>query len=106
MLPLLLRCSPARGPCTRLLPLLLRCRRAQGPCTRLLSLLQCSQARCACTPLLLLHFQVQPTIRLAAGFDPKEPAMWVWEGVIMHLDDEALRRTLAVMRRLSAPGSS
>jgi methyltransferase (TIGR00027 family) len=29
-----------------------------------------------------------------AGFDPKEPALFVWEGVIMYLDREAVEATL------------
>lgn len=41
----------------------------------------------------------------AAGFDPSLPTAWVWEGVIMYLDDAALRGTLAAVRKLSAPGS-
>jgi methyltransferase (TIGR00027 family) len=40
-----------------------------------------------------------------AGHDPTQPTLWVWEGVIMYLDDAALRGTLGVIRRGSAPGS-
>jgi methyltransferase (TIGR00027 family) len=40
-----------------------------------------------------------------AGFDPATPTVWIWEGVIMYLDDAALRGTLAAIRKLSAPGS-
>lgn len=40
-----------------------------------------------------------------AGHDPSQPTLWVWEGVIMYLDDTALRSTLGVIRRRSAPGS-
>jgi methyltransferase (TIGR00027 family) len=40
----------------------------------------------------------------AAGFDPKVPTAWVWEGVIMYLDDAALRSTLAAVAKLSAKG--
>ena len=42
----------------------------------------------------------------AAGHDPSVPTLWVWEGVIMYLDDAALRGTLAVIRELSAAGST
>lgn len=42
---------------------------------------------------------------LAAGYDASVPTLWVWEGVIMYLDDAALRETLASIRRLAAPGS-
>lgn len=41
-----------------------------------------------------------------AGFDASVPTLWVWEGVIMYLDDQALRRTLRELRELSAPGST
>jgi methyltransferase (TIGR00027 family) len=42
----------------------------------------------------------------AAGYDSNVPTVWVWEGVIMYLDDAALRSTLNAVRRLSAPGST
>jgi methyltransferase (TIGR00027 family) len=42
----------------------------------------------------------------AHGFDGAEPTLWVWEGVVMYLDDHAVDTTLAAMRRLSAPGST
>jgi len=42
----------------------------------------------------------------AAGFDPTVRTAWVWEGVIMYLDDAALRTTLRAVRALSAPGST
>jgi methyltransferase (TIGR00027 family) len=29
-----------------------------------------------------------------AGFRPNEPTVWIWEGVVMYLTDDALRRTL------------
>jgi methyltransferase (TIGR00027 family) len=41
----------------------------------------------------------------AAGFDATLPTAWVWEGVIMYLDDTALRKTLASIRALFVPGS-
>jgi methyltransferase (TIGR00027 family) len=41
-----------------------------------------------------------------AGFDAAVPTTWVWEGVIMYLDDAALRGTLREVRRLSAAGST
>jgi methyltransferase (TIGR00027 family) len=40
-----------------------------------------------------------------AGHDLRAPSLWVWEGVIMYLDDAALRSTLSTVRRLSPPGS-
>jgi methyltransferase (TIGR00027 family) len=43
---------------------------------------------------------------IAAGFHVNAPAVWVWEGVIMYLDDAALRGTLTSIRTLSAPGST
>lgn len=42
----------------------------------------------------------------AVGFDPNVPTCWLWEGVIMYLDDAALRGTLQVLRKLSAAGST
>jgi methyltransferase (TIGR00027 family) len=42
----------------------------------------------------------------SAGFDANVPTLWIWEGVIMYLDDRALRRTLDELRKLSAPGST
>jgi methyltransferase (TIGR00027 family) len=41
-----------------------------------------------------------------AGHDPNVPTVWVWEGVIMYLDDAALRSTLAAIRASSAPDST
>jgi methyltransferase (TIGR00027 family) len=42
----------------------------------------------------------------SAGFDARVPTLWIWEGVIMYLDDLALRGTLSELRKLSAPGST
>jgi methyltransferase (TIGR00027 family) len=42
----------------------------------------------------------------AAGHDRKQPTLWLWEGVVMYLDDVALRSTLTAVRRLSAPSST
>lgn len=45
--------------------------------------------------------------RLAsAGHDAGAPTVWIWEGVVMYLPDEALRATLASVRARSAPGSA
>lgn len=41
----------------------------------------------------------------SVGHRADEPTVWVWEGVIMYLDDAALRGTLAVVRKRSASGS-
>jgi O-methyltransferase involved in polyketide biosynthesis len=40
-----------------------------------------------------------------AGHSPGEPTTWIWEGVVMYLDDGALRRGLQGIARASAPGS-
>jgi methyltransferase (TIGR00027 family) len=39
-------------------------------------------------------------------FRSDRPTVWVWEGVVMYLTDEAVRVTLADMSRCSAPGST
>jgi methyltransferase (TIGR00027 family) len=41
-----------------------------------------------------------------AGFNAAQPTVWLWEGVVMYLTDEAMRRTLADVRQLSAFGST
>jgi methyltransferase (TIGR00027 family) len=41
----------------------------------------------------------------AAGHDAAIATTWIWEGVIMYLDDAALRGTLAEIRAASGPGS-
>lgn len=41
----------------------------------------------------------------AAGLEVGAPTVWVWEGVSMYLDEPAVRATLDLVRRLSAPGS-
>jgi len=41
----------------------------------------------------------------AAGFRPSEPTVWVWEGVVMYLTDEAVGRTLREIARGSLSGS-
>lgn len=44
--------------------------------------------------------------RLAAGgHDATKPTIWVWEGVVMYLADEAVRATLEAIRARSAAGS-
>jgi methyltransferase (TIGR00027 family) len=40
-----------------------------------------------------------------SGFVPGRLCLWVWEGVSMYLDEAAVRATLDLVRRLSAPGS-
>ena len=42
---------------------------------------------------------------LAAGFDPHQPTLWLWEGVTPYLHPDATRATLGTLRRLSAPAS-
>ncbi|WP_225098620.1 SAM-dependent methyltransferase [Streptomyces sp. CoH27] len=42
---------------------------------------------------------------LAAGFRPGEPTVWVMEGLLFFLPEEAVRGLLATLRRLSGPDS-
>jgi methyltransferase (TIGR00027 family) len=39
-------------------------------------------------------------------FRADQPTVWVWEGVVMYLTDEAVRATLADIAHCSAPGST
>lgn len=41
----------------------------------------------------------------SAGFDASKPSVWVWSGVVHYLTDEAVRATVAELKKLSAPGS-
>jgi methyltransferase (TIGR00027 family) len=41
-----------------------------------------------------------------AGHRAGEPTIWVWEGVVMYLTDEAVRTTLAAVAARSAPTSA
>lgn len=41
----------------------------------------------------------------AAGHDPTQPTTWIWEGVVMYLTRAEIEASLAVITRLSAPGS-
>jgi methyltransferase (TIGR00027 family) len=41
----------------------------------------------------------------AAGFDPRLPTTWVWEGVVPYLTPAQVRATLGQVAQLSAPGS-
>lgn len=41
----------------------------------------------------------------AAGLEVGALTLWVWEGVSMYLEEPAVRATLDLVRRLSAPGS-
>jgi methyltransferase (TIGR00027 family) len=41
-----------------------------------------------------------------AGHRKREPTIWVWEGVVMYLSDEALRSTLRTIGPRSAAGST
>jgi methyltransferase (TIGR00027 family) len=43
---------------------------------------------------------------VAAGFRRDVPTAWVWEGVVMYLTDDAVRRALAGMAAISAPRSA
>ena len=53
----------------------------------------------------LRHDQLAAALR-CAGHDPSAPSVWIWEGVIMYLDDAALRGTLEAIRSASGPGST
>jgi methyltransferase (TIGR00027 family) len=41
----------------------------------------------------------------AAGFEPRLPTTWVWEGVVPYLTPAQVRATLGQVAQLSAPGS-
>lgn len=41
----------------------------------------------------------------SAGLDPSKRTLWVWEGVVMYLDESAVRETLRLVARLSSPGA-
>jgi methyltransferase (TIGR00027 family) len=40
-----------------------------------------------------------------AGHDAGRPTTWIWEGVVMYLDQDAIEATLSVLQRRSAPAS-
>jgi methyltransferase (TIGR00027 family) len=42
----------------------------------------------------------------ASGFVPENPTIWVWEGVVMYLTNEAVRRTLGDIASCSTSGST
>lgn len=42
---------------------------------------------------------------IAAGFDPSLPSVWVAEGLVMYLSDEAVTTLLRELHSVSAPGS-
>jgi methyltransferase (TIGR00027 family) len=46
-----------------------------------------------------------PQALRAAGFDPAQPTVWLVEGLLMYLTDEANEALLAGLTELSAPGS-
>lgn len=39
------------------------------------------------------------------GFDPTQPALFFYEGVLMYLDEDGVKRTLTQVRQVAAPGS-
>jgi methyltransferase (TIGR00027 family) len=45
------------------------------------------------------------TALASAGHDPARATTWIWEGVTMYLDDDAVRGTLEKVRAASAAGS-
>jgi methyltransferase (TIGR00027 family) len=48
--------------------------------------------------------QLAPLIK-SAGFDPRQPSFWLWEGVTMYLRPEEVSANLGAFAALSAPGS-
>jgi methyltransferase (TIGR00027 family) len=44
-------------------------------------------------------------VLLAAGFDPRAPSFWIWEGVTVYLTRDAIAATLRAVGELSAPAS-
>ncbi len=46
-----------------------------------------------------------PRALAAAGFDPAAPSAWLVEGLLMYLDEAAVRSLLAATAALAAPGS-
>lgn len=42
---------------------------------------------------------------IEAGFDPAEPTLWVMEGLLFFLPEDAVRGLLSTLHRLSGPGS-
>jgi methyltransferase (TIGR00027 family) len=42
---------------------------------------------------------------IEAGFDRNLPSIWIWEGVVMYLSNDAMRGTLRAIARLSSEGS-
>ena len=55
-----------------------------------------------------LDFQTESVedVLLSAGFDPRKPTFFTWEGVSMYLSRAAVHATLGALRRLAAPGSA
>lgn len=41
----------------------------------------------------------------SAGFDPKAPSFWIWEGVTIYLTVDTIAATLRAVGELAAPGS-
>ena len=50
------------------------------------------------------HDRLAPLIE-KAGFDPRQPSFWLWEGVTMYLRPEEVSANLGAFAALSAPGS-
>jgi methyltransferase (TIGR00027 family) len=55
-------------------------------------------------PMNFERDQLAPRLR-EAGFDPRKPAFWLWEGVTMYLRPAGVAATLGAIRALSAAGS-
>jgi methyltransferase (TIGR00027 family) len=45
-------------------------------------------------------------VLLAAGYEPSEPTLWLWEAVAVYLTPQAIERTFAAVAALSASGST
>ena len=47
-----------------------------------------------------------PIALTESGFDPNAPTVWLIEGLLQYLDEDAVRTLFARVDRLSAPGST
>jgi methyltransferase (TIGR00027 family) len=72
---------------------------------RRVALLGPALAELSFVPIDFTRDDLEQTLQ-AAGHQPSVPTVWLWEGVIMYLDDVALRKTLNAIRHMSAPGST
>ncbi|WP_176728911.1 SAM-dependent methyltransferase [Thermogemmatispora onikobensis] len=71
-------------------------------------ILQAQQARPGCRRHLIpadLTETSWPTHLLEAGYDPALPAIWLVEGLLFYLPNEAIHQLLGLISKLSAPQS-